>query len=1674
MTFDDESAFLAMTQSPSLESFEGLTATNSQAVAPIVTPGFTLTSPDNMGIFNTPSQGRTATDGVNYLNGVRESLTFTFANPKTAFGFNITDFGDFGGGVLTFMNNAGDSFSAAMGSFPSGTGNVFFGVINYTMPFDMVILTHTNANDALGYDEIYCELLSAPAKVMACKNINVSLNQDCYIHVVPAMVLSGFFQCYDDFVVDLDYHGKPIGDTIYSNHIGDIITAKVTDTTTGNSCWAEILVEDKFAPEVICNDDTVNCLEYRMNYDTPGVVEFCQSYELIKIDERVTSLPCDPDYIKRVEQTFIAKDKSGNRSDTCSREILIERFPLDDVKCPQQEKTLYCDDNYLKDANGYPHPSICGVPYLLSEKMTGGSLYGADNQGNYFKVDPSTGDITQLSSNFLGLDLTCRNGGITEIEFDPVSCQAYAKGADGCDFGFLFDFKTGERLTTDLPTVPKPSGFGDFQGAEVINGTWYVSSTRSGSLEIFDVNTGTFSPVGFHTPVAAIGFSGLAYDGTTLYGSQARGGTGLYSIDIATGAATFIGDMGVNLGSLELGSDGNLYGGGGQAPYTGSFFQINKVTGAATFIGNTGLNAPMTSLMWVPEVLDLYPQPDFFCNLWVDYRDTDLGKVGCTRKIMRIWEVQEWWCTKDTTKSCTQFIYIKDTIGPDFRFLVDSVYATTKSGYHTCEGDVWIPEPYAQDACHSIDRIDLRFPGGFVKDWKGEKITLPTGFHTVYGIAYDSCYNKSEDSVIVHVLDKIAPIAICDQNTVVSLDNDGIVHLYAESFDDGSFDECVIKEMHVRRMDDPCMSGTDEWGEYVEFCCDDVGNEVMVAFRVTDKSGNSGTCMVRVLVQDKIPPKVICPPDITVDCRFDWDPNNLDVFGSVVKYDSLRMPIVIDSDTVRFSGPAIDGLASDNCPMIIIDSMDMSNLDQCGEGWLWRYFMVEDAQGQLSPSCRQRITFVNPTPFAYEDIIWPADLDTVNVCTDFVFHPDFLADTFSYPRFKGESECSLVGHTYKDHVIDNTGGNRGCFKILRKWKVIDWCQFDGVNYRKWEYEQVILVENNRTPVIASPCKDTVFCFFTNNCTPPPITLSERAIDDCTPIDELYWRYKIDLGNDGSFDIIEEGSNTLTRSFPADTHRIKWFVEDLCGNETTCEHLFELRNCKSPNAYCKPGVILELTPMDLDGDGTPDTEMAELWASDLDDGSAHECGYGVTFSFSPDTSDKVRWYDCDSIGLRMVSIYVTDRANGNQSICLTSVTIQDNNSVDVCPQTANGTISGLVVDRDSRPVNSVEALLPGAGLPDEMTGTTGSYAFTDMPYGGAYVVEVRKNDDVLNGVSTSDLVRIQRHLLGMKEFDQPWQYIAADVNLSGQVTAADILDVRRVILGLNPIFTGDKSWRFIDSDYQFIDPNNPLEEKFPETIEITAFDKDVTTSWTGVKLGDIDNSVDPQGANGKTSTRSQIALNVNNQWLKKYEETVVVVDASHLTDLEACQFTMEVDIQKMEIVEVVPLQEGMNYGHFNLSMMHLGLLPFAWDNAQEYTAGRLFSVRLRALVDVEVKEAMDLSGSITGAMALVDGLEMDVDLRMLDSDNVEKAISLFQNEPNPWSESTRISFFIPEDRNVDLSIVDANGRVVWQTNREFPSGYNSVSIKKSDLRASGVFYYQIKTGEFIASKKMLIL
>ena len=83
-------------------------------------------------------------------------------------------------------------------------------------------------------------------------------------------------------------------------------------------------------------------------------------------------------------------------------------------------------------------------------------------------------------------------------------------------------------------------------------------------------------------------------------------------------------------------------------------------------------------------------------------------------------------------------------------------------------------------------------------------------------------------------------------------------------------------------------------------------------------------------------------------------------------------------------------------------------------------------------------------------------------------------------------------------------------------------------------------------------------------------------------------------------------------------------------------------------------------------------------------------------------------------------------------------------------------------------------------------------------------------------------------------------------------------------------------------------------------------------------------------------------------------------------------------------------------------------------------------------------------------------------------------TLFQNFPNPFNPTTKISYSIPKAGKVNLKVFDMLGReVTTLENEEKPAGNYEITFNASDL-PSGVYFYRLKAGSFTESKKLILL
>ncbi len=1023
----------------------------------------------------------------------------------------------------------------------------------------------------------------------------------------------------------------------------------------------------------------------------------------------------------------------------------------------------------------------------------------------------------------------------------------------------------------------------------------------------------------------------------------------------------------------------------------------------------------------VPFILDADGMPvnlfpgvaNQYCDLAVTYEDMEVPGPNCTVKIMRTWTIIEWDCDGDNEETCTQMIDITDTTGPAITCPDDLTVSTSTSD---CRAEISLPMANAIDACNDIHSYVINYATGTLNT-NGGDIILNTGSHTIVYSVFDVCGNLSQCEMDIEVQDNIEPTPICEQSIAVSLNSAGYGVAYANSLDQGSFDDCGVASILISRMTDECDNPDNlTFRPIVEFCCADYGTEVMVRLQVTDISGNTNECMVMVEIQDKVAPTMVCLNDTIVECTAIFDIDNL---------------------AATFGTPSM----SDNCieEGDLLETIDDQRND-CGIGEIERTLDLLD-NGEVVQTCVQIIEVINSDPFSLASITWPLDFESTDVCGLDDLSPDELDAPFDRPVFD-EGPCELVGHEYVDQVFEFVEGETACLKVLRTWTLVDWCQQVDGAYLRWEHEQVLKINNTIDPTIISTCMDIVVETADADCASGDVVLELLAEDDCTSHDNLIIEFEIDIDTDGTIDttgVADEASD----EYPVGTHQIYWTVEDGCGNSTTCDYSFQVLSTKTPIPVCEIDQPVFLVPIDIDGDGAFDDEQVVITAEDFDGGSFHPCGYDIDFSFSSDVSFTMITLFCNDLGAFPIELWVTDE-EGNQAFCETTIQVIDDNDEDICPAMNMVAVRGNISTETSVDLSNIEVYLDG-DTSMNLTDETGDYSFEEMPTGGSYKVRPSYDYDPLNGVSTLDIVIIQRHILGINDLDSPYQLIAADADNSESITAADLLDIRRLILGINDRFTDNTSWRFVDEQEEFIDPTNPWSTGFDEDYPIASLNENMWIDFVGVKVGDVNGSVQNTILE-ETDTRSNESIDID--YVISGNEVSLI--ASEDMDLYGLQMHLT-DLAKL--VNLQTALEDLNMQNIK-SKSNDVLLSYAPRSIQSIEKG---DVILTLVFESEIAD-LYRGASIKTECYLGD----DLTTRGIRFNEITSQESVVKTFPNPWVQSTTIEFETGVEEAYILSFYNNLGQYEFSTKINAEIGINKVTLKRDYFKDAGIKHYTLKS------------
>ncbi len=420
-----------------------------------------------------------------------------------------------------------------------------------------------------------------------------------------------------------------------------------------------------------------------------------------------------------------------------------------------------------------------------------------------------------------------------------------------------------------------------------------------------------------------------------------------------------------------------------------------------------------------------------------------------------------------------------------------------------------------------------------------------------------------------------------------------------------------------------------------------------------------------------------------------------------------------------------------------------------------------------------------------------------------------------------------------------------------------------------------------------------------------------------------------------------------------------------------------------------------------------------------------------------------------------------------------------------PNSAAFKISGGIISPLGTAIPTVSVGLTGNSTESMMTANDGLFTHNGAK-GGNYTITPSKNNDsiVNNGVTTLDILLIRRHILGSVQLNSPYKIIAANVDFaSAGVTTLDILKIRRVILGSDTTFPAGL-WAFVSSDYVFPDTLNPFPyENYRSYINLST--DQINQDFIGIKMGDVSGDWNP--AIPKKSPIGNVQFAIGNYTALPESEIVIPVRVKDFKKVAGYQFTLSWDERVIELVEV---NNKMLKGFYGESRTTEGLLTTSWDD--DYGSAItlddeavLFELKFKVVGTAGSFSPIVIGSEITRSETYNENLDLlsissnDGMVKVRDGNsifNYPSSIINFSIQPNPFSNSTKFIFTLPQDETVSISIYDLPGKVVRQFDGAYQSGEHSIEWDGNDesgmILPSGLYQVRMKAGKVAAGKKLL--
>lgn len=1028
---------------------------------------------------------------------------------------------------------------------------------------------------------------------------------------------------------------------------------------------------------------------------------------------------------------------------------------------------------------------------------------------------------------------------------------------------------------------------------------------------------------------------------------------------------------------------------------------------------------PLPYLTGIPlyDTIPLWPGLDTsLCGIYAEYKD-DMYMPQCggdTKMFRRLWTIYNK-CRKDVI-TCEQWIVIQDTRAPLIRnnyedfveYDNDTVYVNTED--HECEA-LFYPSIWTTDLCagvHSVKAVgeglgavELLPVGDSV--WRAEKpIRIPMGYDPIR-IEYtssDSCWNMSTFVHYVKVKDLTPPtVASNKELKFVLQDKKGWMN--AIDIDEGSWDNCGDVLILARRVD---------WDQFcVDLCTDEIANVTTLEelnkidpFSVLDSGEVEKYYRGQIdwLLEDEA-----CGAEVVEGWRQGirsyWAAN----CGPV---DEHGNPLIEVPQTFIGGGwsKKIPFGCEDVCQTIMVEILVMDQWCNWSKSWAAVY--VEDAipakklitLDDVSISCDAYAKYYKPVlDLASEAVSSDVDQAVFN-------HLDNLLGgyTIAWENDKGQP-TDMAGQV-----------------LPEKFNVIDtYCEdtFKEVKYQDTLHDNRVVWKTRNVPVtyLSDISEDYKRGFVGVNC---GATITQDIwpdLNDCG-IGTIKRRFHVTTGC---------GEKQMTTTYIQTIHI-----------EATCELSEDMFSWPEDTQVC-----LAITYNSKGNVNLPISLVGKVEYTFPAACRMIAVGY----------KDKVLNAEGSSMKKVVRTHSVLDWCTG-ETIDYDQIIVV----TDTCenPDGEIMTLSGTIVDPYDNFIQNVTLNMESGQADKTSVLVEGGTYFMHVPE-NPNLVYLDKESSYRNGVSTLDLVWLQRYLKDPAVFDNSYQFIAADVNNNGLVEPLDLINIRELILGKKKVFFHVRPWQFVDVS---------THKAFSRVGAKTMYQEN---NWVGVKMGDI--NFDSDYLIRSTSRSSQevypvvLEESIGNDG--RIRMTVKMTEMIRLSG-----FQISLDMAGMTGWTISEERLDLTSDHWSVEGNYLNISWVSKEMDQVFTPGEeLFVI----VIDnpAENFDARNISlnpGDFASEVYTSDLESKSIGLRFQQkTDDLQH--TLF---PNPVDQFQVFDFYSPTATEAVITVHSIGGKEIESFKIDLQRGHTTHQHILSDSYNSGLYVYQIRTRDHIVTGRFEVI